>query len=184
MLETLLRVLQCALLLDQIEVGKETDDLGETVSLKDIEELESFLILASPSLQDTHHLKAEASVDHPQHEVDDLAKVDHGVQVVAALDKSDTPSLSRDNSNRSLRVVQVVLRVSPDERAEERGLPHTGRSDDTDDDGRRGHAALVHTLSLLLGHLALLGVAVDERDMEPLLADIRRSARSDVRRSP
>lgn len=64
MLEALLRVLQRALLLDEVEVGEETDDLGETVSLENVEELKSFLILAQPWLKDSHHLKAEASIDH------------------------------------------------------------------------------------------------------------------------
>ena len=58
----------------------------------------------------THHFESETSVNHQEYQVDDLAQINHAVQVVSTFHKGDPPSLSRDNSNRSLRLVEIVFR--------------------------------------------------------------------------
>lgn len=129
---------------------KQAEDFGETVRLQDVEELKRFLWvslgdttarracrLIKGTVSRTYHFEAERSVNHEQHQVHHFAQVDHAVQVVSALHKSDSPCLARDDRDRPLRLIEVVLGETPDERAEQGGFADTGRADDTDNNGRR-----------------------------------------------
>ena len=90
-------------------MGEETEDFRETMRLEDIEELECFLKCQKRILQTdetvTYHFETETSINHQQYEINDLAEINHTVEVVATLNKGDTPGLSRDHRDGSLRLV-------------------------------------------------------------------------------
>lgn len=109
----------------------------------------------------TYHFEAKRSVNHEQHQVHHFAQVDHAVQVVSALDKSDTPCLAGDYRDRSLRLVEIVLGETPDQRAKQGGFADTGRADDPNNNGGRRQSPFVHPLALLAGNLSLIRVSVD-----------------------
>lgn len=121
MLQPLLGVLECLLLLDEVEVSQKTNDFGETVRLKNVEKLECFLIV-SKTLVLAHHLESKTSINHEQNQVGDLANVNHGVEIVVALDECQTTGLAADTGDGSANVIQVVLGEALDERLHQRSL--------------------------------------------------------------
>ena len=69
--------------------------------------------------------------------------------------KSKPPPLRSDDGQRTARRCEVMFGVSFDQGFDERSLPYSWWSDNSNDDGGR-----------------LLGQAVDERNMESLLFDL------------
>lgn len=125
--------------------------------LQDVKELEGFLYECERATEDqrrtTHHLETVRAVDHEQYEVRNLPDVDHGVEVVVALDEGEALLLPADDGDGPMNVVQSLLGVPPNKRLHERGLADTGRADHGDNDGRR----------------LIIGCAVNERDVETCL---------------
>lgn len=70
-------------------------------------------------IEGTHHFETKTSINHQEHQINDLAEIDHTVEVVATLDECDSPGLSRYHRDRSLRLVQVVFGESFDQRPEQ-----------------------------------------------------------------
>ena len=90
LLEVLLGALQRLGVLEGVEVREDAHDPGEAVHLTDVEELKDL------------HFEAEGGVDEEQHEVGDLGHVDHGVDVVRALDEGEAAALARHYSHGAL----------------------------------------------------------------------------------
>lgn len=158
--------------LDKIHVREEAEDFGETVRLQNVEELERFLqrsVSIHNDMRATHHLEPETTVNHEEHQVDDFAQINHAVQVVSTFHKGDPPRLSRHYSDRPLRLTQIVLGKPLDKRFEQGRLPHSWRSDDSDNDRRWRQSSFIHALAFLARHLPLLWVSIDERHMKPFL---------------
>lgn len=112
-------------------------------------------------MPETYHFKSETTVNHEQDQVDDFAQINHTVQIVSAFDKGNSPSLARYDSDRSLRLTEVVLCETLDERFEQCRLSDSWRSDDSDDDRWWRQSTFIHSLALLAGHLPLLRVSID-----------------------
>lgn len=113
----------------------------------------------------TDHLESETSVYHQKDQVHHLAQIDHTVEIIATLDKRDSPRLARDYSDWPLRLIQVMFRESLDQRPEQCRFTDTRWTDDTNNDRRRRYSPFVHSLALLARHLPLLWISVDQGDM-------------------
>ena len=85
------------LVLEPVQMGQNTHDLGETVRLEDVEELKGL------------HLETKAGVDHQQDQVCNFGNVDHAVQVIVAFNEGQTPLLATDHRNRTLDLRERVL---------------------------------------------------------------------------
>ena len=103
-----------------------------------------------------HHFEAIRAVYHEEDEVRDLGYVNHGVEVIVALDEGNAFLLSANDGDGPLYVVEGLLRVASDEGLHKRGLPDAGRADNCDDGGRG----------------LVIGCAVDEGDMEACLVTL------------
>lgn len=138
-------------------MGEYSDNFREPMRLKDVKELEGFLYECECRAQDqrrtTHHLETVRAVDHEQDEVRNLPDVDHGVEVIVALDEGEALLLPADDGDGPMNVVEGLLRVPPNQRLHKGGLADTGRTDHGNDDGR----------------WLVIGCAVDKRDMKTCL---------------
>ena len=143
-LESLLGVLECLRLAEEIKMGQDTKDVTRhTSSGKDVEKLHSL------------HLKAKVSINHQEDDVGNLCDVDHSLELVGALDEGQSLLLGRNNCNGTLRVRYRLFGISSNERLHQSRLSYTGRANDGNK-ARRG----------------LIGQSVDERDMKTLLFDL------------
>ncbi len=79
----------------------------------------------------THHFKAIRAVNHQQDQIRNLRNVDHGVEVVVALQERDTFLLPADDGDGTLNLVEGLFGVSPDERLHQSGLSDSRRADDS-----------------------------------------------------
>jgi len=87
--------------------------------------------------QGTDHFETKRAIDHEENQVDDLAYVDHGIEVIVALDKGQSSLLPPNDRDRAFRVLHSLLRIPTNEALEEGGLPDPGGSHNGDKDGRR-----------------------------------------------
>lgn len=143
-LESLLGVLKCLGLAEKIEMGQNTKDVTRHTSRsEDVEELHSL------------HLKTIVSVNHEKDDVSNLCDIDHSLEFVGTLDKSQALLLGSDDRDGTLGVSNCFLGISSDERLHQSRLSYTGRANNGNE-SRRG----------------LIGQSVDERDMETLFFDL------------
>ena len=89
------------------------------------------------SMIEAHHFEPKRPIHQQQNQIGDLPYVNHGVEVVVALQKCEPPSLSADNGDGSPDVVQGLLCESSNEALEKRCFPHSRWSNYSNDDGRR-----------------------------------------------
>jgi len=99
LLELLASLAQLFVVLEEIEVGEDSEDCGEAVALEEREELEGF------------HFEAETGVDDKQHDVCHFGEVDHGRDVGRALHDADALLLVAAQSYGPRHLVHLVLRV-------------------------------------------------------------------------
>jgi hypothetical protein len=61
-----------------------------------------------------HHLETKGAIDHQEDQVCDFANVDHRIDIIVAFYESEAPLFATHNSDRSLGLVESLLRVTPD----------------------------------------------------------------------
>ena len=118
-------------------------DCPTAMYLTNVEEFENF------------HFEAEGGVDQDQDEVGHFGDVDHHVDVVRALQKSEPALFPGHDRHGALDVGDGLAREVLDQALQQRRLADLGRADDGDDDRRR-----------------LRRRSVDDRNSSPLLSDV------------
>lgn len=101
LLQSLLLSFESSGRLNEVEVGKDSDELGETVGGKGGEGFEGFLQEKEGELRlretrdrKTHHLETETSVNHHENQISNLGDIDHRSEVVRDLDEGKAAVLA------------------------------------------------------------------------------------------
>lgn len=177
MLEALFGVFKGGGFLDKIDMSENSDDFWKPMGLKNVEKFKSFLDSKLAKYwqvkEATYHFKSKTTIDHQKHQINHFTQVDHAVKIISTFDKSDSPRLARNNSHRTLRLGEVVLRELSNKRSQQSSLSHTRRANNADNDGRRRQGTFVHSFAFFISDLAFLRVAVNQGYMETLLVLLR-----------
>lgn len=112
MLQAFLGHLQGALLLEKIEVGKDTENIARhTAGRQSVQKFHSL------------HLESIVSINHQKNDICDLGHVDHGCEGVGrTFHKGEALLLRGDNSQRALGGAECLLGIAADQRLDEGGL--------------------------------------------------------------
>lgn len=111
-LEPLLCRAQCALLLEQIQMGQDTEDIaGHTAGSQNVQELHCL------------HLITIVGIDHEKHNIRNLGHIDHAREGFRrTLEESESPLLGRNNGQWALRRAEGLLRITADQGFNEGGF--------------------------------------------------------------
>jgi hypothetical protein len=84
----------------------------------------------------TDHLEAERTIDHEQDEISNFADVNHGIDVIIALDKGEVTVFTADNGDGAVDGVEGLFSVAANETFEKRGFTNARGPYDSYNDGR------------------------------------------------
>jgi hypothetical protein len=101
-----------------------------------------------------HHLKAERCINHQKNEVCDFGNVDHGGQVIFALDNSKSPFFPANYCHRASDIIQCLLGISTDKGFDKGAFSNAWWANDGDYDWWGG----------------IIGCTVNEGNMEASLS--------------
>jgi len=114
--QLLLALSQLLGILDHVQMGKHTHDLGHAVHLADVQKLENL------------HLEAVARVAEQQNQIGTLGHIDHGVDIVVALQQGDAALLGGHNGDGTLDLSDIRAGEALDQVLDQRRLAHFGRA--------------------------------------------------------
>lgn len=131
-----------------VQVSEDTHNLGETMRLKHVEELESL------------HFEAVGSVNEQEHEISDLGNVDSGREIVGNLDESGTSRLGCNDGDGTLDFLKIAHGVVLNEGADERRLTDARGTVNSDNNGRRLFNTSIDHGGVVLLHLLVHGIVL------------------------
>ena len=102
----LLCSLQCLAVLERVQMRENSHDSWETMDLADVQKFKYF------------HFETEGCIHHDEGKVGDLCHIDHGIDIIGALDESQTLPFSCDDRHWTLHVIQSLFREVPNQALE------------------------------------------------------------------